>query len=106
MGGMNALIHLYATILLEGEDIVRLGIRTLHTRRAHRHSRHREPHHIRSLLEQTRNHVAWNVTFDHIVFYEARMARAQALRDAMLVLDRHQLCLRHIDRGNGEALVL
>lgn len=103
---MNALIDPYTTILIEREHIIRLGIRALHTGRADRHARHCEPHYIRSFLEQTRNHVARNVPLDHIVFYEARMARVQALRDAMLVLDRHEVCRRYIGWCHGEALVL
>ena len=93
---MHALIHLYTTILIEGEHIVGRGIGPLHPGRADRHARHGEPPHIRSFLQQTRNHVARHVPFDHLVFYDARMARAQALRDAMRVLDRPQVCLRDI----------
>ena len=81
---MHALIHLDTTILIEGKHIVRLEIGTLHTGRADRHARHCEPQDIRSFLEQTRNHVARHVPFDHIVFDDTRMARTQTLRDTVV----------------------
>src|SRR6267378_3478185 len=69
-------------VLVEGENLVVLLARPLHSRRSHRHTRHCQPRHPGLFLQQLRDIRGGHVSLDQIPVHHCGVTRRQGVGDA------------------------
>src|SRR3954462_607703 len=70
------------SVLVESQNLVRLGARSIHSRRAHWHAGNREAGDLRLLPQEPINVFRGNVTLDEIAVNDSRMTGGQTGRNS------------------------
>ena len=99
-------VYRHATLPVESEHVVWLGIGALHSRGSDRHSPHGQPNDRWLFFQQPGNRIHRNVAFDYVALQERYVTLPKLRGYAVLRVYRIQLRVRNIIFFDLEAILL
>ena len=94
------LVKFDLAFFVKRKDIIRLRVRTIHSRRADRHSRNSESGEGWLFLQKSLDELGGDVALNHVALDNGGMACAKSLRNAEFILDCIELQIRGFVRLN------